>query len=36
MSEKLNDFIEEMTEVALSIQEKFNDFVLQVCEKFGD
>ena len=36
MSEKLNDFIEAMTEVALSIQEKFDDFLLQVYEKFGD
>ena len=36
MSDELTDFIEAMTEVALSIQEKFDDFLLQVCENFGD
>ena len=33
MSEELNDFIEAMTEVAESIQEKCDNFLIEVCEK---
>ena len=37
MSEKLNDFIEAMTEVAESIQEYCDNFILEIIEKFyGD